>query len=445
MRLLSGLDFLLLPLFLVVLSLLFKLINKRLNPDKEMAVHFRMGFRLKIFFCIAFAFFSALVSPGDTEMYYTGGIDFRKIVIENPNNWHFILSPASEFGDFYEANGYRPENYGFINAPANLMAMKIVALFSVFSFNSYLVISIFFGCFSFFGLWFMFKVFCKIYPAYHKALFIPFFCIPAVLFWGGGILRDTLCIGFLGIGFYNAYLFLLEKKYKLKTFIAFTFCFYCLYILKPYIAMAFILSFIFWYIIRSFALQQSKMAKAALIVVPFVLISLYLGFSDLNKVIVENAAETFAETMTSTQESYIRMTPDDGALIDYGVITPTVGGILKICPKALVATLFRPFIWEAKKATSLFAALEGTVLFLFTIFVFFKKGFFKTFYIIFSDSTILFCFVFSIIFATAIGLNCFNLGTLVRYKIPCLPFFALCFLLVLKKGSPVTQETVSAV
>jgi hypothetical protein len=162
-------------------------------------------------------------------------------------------------------------------------------------------------------------------------------------------------------------------------------------------------------------------------------ILIYIFSGNLEEVIEEHSAETIADNILSVQENYRKTTPDDGALIEFGEIEPTPAGILRLVPKALAATLFRPFLWEAGKITSFLAALEGAFLFVFTLFVFFKKGPLKCLNTILSDNNIFFCFIFSIVFAIAIGLNCFNLGTLVRYKIPCLPFYLLSFFLILKK------------
>jgi hypothetical protein len=426
-------DILLTPVYLVLFNLGLGFINKRINHNKVIAGYFSKGFKIKLLFGIFFGLFSIFLLPGDTEMYYTGGIDFKNIIFDNPHNLRFLTAPAREFGSFYEAGGYRPENYGYISAESNLMAMKFVALFSLFSFNSYIVISMFFSLFSFFGLWCMFKTFYKIYPRFYTAIFMTFFLIPSVLFWGSGILKDTLCLGFLGIGFYNSYLFFLEKRYHIKTLIAFVISFYCLYTLKSYIAFAFIPCFIFWYLLRTISAIQNKALKLVFSVTPLIILVLYLSLADLSKIIPENSVNTIAENILTTQKNYILTTPDDGALLDYGEITPTLAGILVTMPKALVASLFRPFLWEARKVTSLIAAVEGTFIFCLTIFVFFKKGILFTFKTIVSDSTIFFALIFSLTFATAIGLNCFNLGTLVRYKIPCLPFYILSLILILRK------------
>jgi hypothetical protein len=45
----------------------------------------------------------------------------------------------------------------------------------------------------------------------------------------------------------------------------------------------------------------------------------------------------------------------------------------------------------------------------------------------------MYCFLFSVVFALFIGASTLNFGTLVRYKIPCLPFYAISLFLIYEK------------
>jgi hypothetical protein len=51
---------------------------------------------------------------------------------------------------------------------------------------------------------------------------------------------------------------------------------------------------------------------------------------------------------------------------------------------------------------------------------------------LFSDSAIFFCFVFAIVFAFFVGSTTLNFGTLVRYKVPCMPFYIIALVLMLE-------------
>ncbi|HND45792.1 MAG TPA: hypothetical protein PLC61_05275, partial [Chitinophagales bacterium] len=110
-------------------------------------------------------------------------------------------------------------------------------------------------------------------------------------------------------------------------------------------------------------------------------------------------------------------------------------GILKVFPKAVNVSLFRPYIWEALKPTLLVAAIEAVVtLYLSVMLLFrFKLNIFKFIGKIISNPDILFCFIFSIIFAFAVGFTSFNFGALSRYKLPLIPYYFI-FLVLMYDG-----------
>ena len=71
----------------------------------------------------------------------------------------------------------------------------------------------------------------------------------------------------------------------------------------------------------------------------------------------------------------------------------------------------------------LLSSLESLATLLFTLFVFFRAGLFRAFGLIGSNPIILFCLIFGVAFSFAVGISTYNFGSLVRYKIPMLPFY----------------------
>jgi hypothetical protein len=65
------------------------------------------------------------------------------------------------------------------------------------------------------------------------------------------------------------------------------------------------------------------------------------------------------------------------------------------------------------------------------IYVFFRVGPINFIGSFFKDPMIFFCFFFSIVFAIFVGATTLNFGTLVRYKIPCLPFYIIALFIIL--------------
>ena len=100
-------------------------------------------------------------------------------------------------------------------------------------------------------------------------------------------------------------------------------------------------------------------------------------------------------------------------------------------PKAVIAGLYRPFIFESETAVMLLSGLENTVLLLLTLYVFFKAGVKYTIKQILGNPFVSMCLLFSVVLALGIGISTSNFGALVRFKIPLIPFFALGWLEIL--------------
>ena len=121
--------------------------------------------------------------------------------------------------------------------------------------------------------------------------------------------------------------------------------------------------------------------------------------------------------------------------------------LIKIAPAAIVATLYRPFLWESKKLSTLLSSLESLAMMLFTLYVILKTGIFRFVKTILRNPMVLYCFMFAIIFSLFVGATTLNFGTLVRYKIPAMPFYLIALFLILhinkkKKKSPAQGRTV---
>jgi hypothetical protein len=69
----------------------------------------------------------------------------------------------------------------------------------------------------------------------------------------------------------------------------------------------------------------------------------------------------------------------------------------------------------------------------FTIYVVLKSGLRSFIKMVMTDPIIMYCFLFSFVFAMFVGASTLNFGTLVRYKIPCLPFYTISLFLIYEK------------
>ena len=103
-------------------------------------------------------------------------------------------------------------------------------------------------------------------------------------------------------------------------------------------------------------------------------------------------------------------------------------------------SIFRPYLWEAKKPILIPAAIEGLLFLFFTIRLLYKTGFIRFTRLILTNPEVQFCLVFSLIFAFSVGFTSYNFGSLVRYKIPLLPFYFIALLILADKDKTAIPE-----
>jgi ABC-type sulfate transport system permease component len=104
----------------------------------------------------------------------------------------------------------------------------------------------------------------------------------------------------------------------------------------------------------------------------------------------------------------------------------------------MFSTLFRPFLWESKKIIILFSALESFFMLLALFYVLSKVGILKFLGSIFSDPQIFFAFILTLLLSAVVGFTTFNFGTLVRYRLPVLPFYFFMLIAIYLKSKAVT-------
>jgi len=286
---------------------------------------------------------------------------------------------------------------------------------------------------SFSGVWKLYRFFYEQYPHLHKKLAIAILYLPTFVFWSSGILKDPLCTGLIGWLSYAVYNLLYKKENLVKNiFIAFSSA-YVIGVVKSYILISYLPLFILYLVLSNISLIKRTFFR----IVAFAGLFLFgiLGFffvSDrLQKELGNLAIDKLAETVKIQQAGFINMADKAESSFSLGVeFDGTNQSLLRMAPAAIVATLFRPFLWESKKLSTLLSSLESLALMIFTVFVFFRAGPLVFVSSIFRNPMIMFCFFFSVLFALFVGAITLNFGTLVRYKIPCIPFYIIALMLI---------------
>ncbi len=108
-------DLILFPVFLIVLSLFFKIIRNTYD-DPLLKKYHRQGFWVKIFGCILFFMYSVYLSPGDsTGLYQKEGNNIYHLILQDPSHLQWIFQKAKFFDEYYLKDPY---NAGYLHADA---------------------------------------------------------------------------------------------------------------------------------------------------------------------------------------------------------------------------------------------------------------------------------------------------------------------------------------
>jgi hypothetical protein len=131
---------------------------------------------------------------------------------------------------------------------------------------------------------------------------------------------------------------------------------------------------------------------------------------------------------------YLRSVSKDGSFYYFGELDGTFENMLKYFVPAVLTTLYRPAIWEVRNPMMLLSALENTYLLFLTLSVFLRTSPIKVLKSIFNEEIVAVSLIFTLGFSFFVGLASANFGTLVRYKIPMMPFYIAMVLVIYEQN-----------
>jgi hypothetical protein len=372
------------------------------------------------------------------QFYYSGGDTYNFHSYGSRHIWEaFMEDPAAGFkllfGDGSNELGiYKySSRIAFFHDRQSFMVIRIAAVFDLLTFSSYSATAVLFSIISFIGLWMLFIAFYELKPELHRWIAIATLFIPSVVFWGSGLLKDTITLACLGIATLLTKRIFIDKRFNIVQALLLLLCFYIIFSIKKYILLSYLPALIIWVYATTLAKVRSTAFKVMML--PFVIIiaavSGYFTIAQVGKDDPRYALEQIGNTAKITAYDIAYLTGHDaGSTYSLGELDGSFTGLVKLAPQAINVSLFRPYIWEVRNPLMLMSAVESVTLLALTIFVIFKRG--ATLFATLLNPHIIYCMVFSLTFAFAVGVSTFNFGTLSRYKIPLLPFYALALIFI---------------
>jgi len=419
-------DFLLLPVY-VFLFYWIIIIRAKKMESADQRKYFNTAFLLHIsgsfLYCLVIQYYYGY---GDSFGFYMGSNFLRKTIHLDGNPLNTITMTGDDFLKRYTLGGFGDlELPTGIQSASNLVIMKVSALLSYISFNSYVVISLFFGLFAFAGAWRLFSVFSEILEKRsEKILAYSILYMPSICFWGSGLMKDSLCLGFVGFIVHGVYKLFVRKEISIREIILTVVCFYLLFLVKSYIASVLAVSCVLAYVLQVLIKSKGNIIKLSLVIVILLVSAAFVAISassNMESIIEESKSQievfkgSYANASNDDERSVASFTTSD---FDF-----SLSGLILRSPMAIFTTLFRPFLWETRKPIMFFSALESFLTLLATIYILLKCRVVRFFRYLVSDPFIFFAFIFVILLAAIVGFTTFNFGTLVRYRLPVLPFY----------------------
>lgn len=370
---------------------------------------------------------------GDTKSYFHDMTIITDYFYQDP--WATL---AYLFGKYSYLNNEiaRFTKFGF--GTKEFFLIRIASIINILGLNSYWSTSILFASFSFVGTWQLFLVFANKYPSIYKQMAWAALFLPSVVFWGSGIMKDTLGVGFLGIFLFSVHHVFDRGKWNIWYLLLMGISVYVIFSVRAYIIFGLLPAMMIW---LSLGLKEKiKNGLVRMVFIPFMLMMMIVGivftFSYLGKLNSQFSVDNVIGTAWSYQHwHYVEgeNTSEQhgrGSSYTLGEYDPTPLGVMKMFVPAVNVALYRPYLWEVKNPAMFILSLESLAFFLITIYIFMRVGPFVLLRAASKDSFLLMSLVFSIFFAFAVGFSTYNFGALSRYKIPALPFYALSLLVL---------------
>lgn len=253
--------------------------------------------------------------------------------------------------------------------------------------------------------------------------------VPSVMFWSAAYAKEALVMlpfGALLWGTHGA-----VKRRSIPRGIFAVLGAVGVLLLKPYILLPFAFAMAAW-VYAAFVWSRASASRVhpLQIVVPIVLAVGTVAL--VGKLVPQFSADQMAETL-ATQQGYWKETEGGSAINMGNVEARTLAGQLPFLGLGLINALFRPFVFEARNAPALAAALETAGITFVVAATLFRSSWSRFTRSLMVSPALVFCAAFVICFGMVVGVFTANLGSLSRYRMPMMPFYVGALLLLRRR------------
>jgi hypothetical protein len=441
----------LVDLFMAVTMLLMSgmwgYIVQHKNKDNPHYRFYTWALMAKLFAGFIFCLLYMTYYEGDTLDYFHGMNAVNRVAGDNFSHYLDLMFKGNqpEFYSYFNTETMHPDRHMWVD-PKSFFVIRFLSPFAALGFGSYVITTLIISWISFTFLWKMYLTFAKLYPSLDFKMAIAILFMPSVIFWGSAVLKDTIMM--VAVAVFTVSFLNMAVKGKITIGLALNIIIssWLMINIKAYILIAMIPGAAIWFAhgrilaIKSQFLRYTIypfMMASSLTIGIVVLSSLGSSFGDYGSM------DKMVEKAKLTQEDLKRGESYGKNYYDLGTIENSPAGLAKLMPQAIIAGLYRPFIWEARNPFIALSGLENLFTLFLTLSILWRTRIYKMFSYIGRDPILIFTLLYTIMFAFGIGLATANFGALVRYRIPGLPFLMLSLFVLdyyLKEGKRKEQE-----
>lgn len=285
--------------------------------------------------------------------------------------------------------------------------------------DNYSTVALFFIFFSFTGLCGLYRFFRMNIHGYDKLILISVFCIPSVVFWTSGILKESLLIFFMGIFLFSLSK-IFKKNYSPRIFIYVALSLAGLILIKTYILFLLIPSVLGF--IWSTIAPGNSWLKYLLSFLIFIGICSAIGSANKRLHIPTRLAERQYD-FNAVAKGNANMTANTPARSRFEIerLNPDYSSVIKLIPDALFNTFIRPSFVSTKAPLTIITGIENILMLIFFLVCLLTIN--SASY----NHMFLFCLLFTLLLFILVGMTVPIMGAVVRYKVPALILIVVAF------------------
>lgn len=348
----------------------------------------------------------------DTFIFYKLSLPETETLLNDPLQFvkEFFVNTYHNGG-----NGIFSGTNSFWNDLKTNAFIKLMAVFNVLTFKSYLTNIILFNFLFYFGMMGLYRA-LQAFTTYKKLLLGCIFFIPSVWFYCSGIHKDGLILSASGMIVF-AFQQGLQNRFKLKHFIVIGLSLLILFAFRNYVAFAMAATLFTWFI-------STKTKKPAL---TFSLLGIAGGILFIAGMYLPGNLN-LANFITGKQHEFLLL--EGGSRLNVPELQPTPTSFATYLPHALDAAFLQPHLSFKSIITTLPFFIENILLLLLIATAVLSHSKFKKPAIIYA------CLFFCCILIFITGYTVTFAGAIVRYKTIYLPFIFSALLLYINNISP---------